>query len=170
MSETITTTATGAKSSVEPDYTFLPTAGLLKAIERFESGMPKYGRDNWRKGLNDPTYLQGRLAHAIGHLFLLRDALEKLERKESLSPKELDDHIGAVLWFGMFAACHHSIQVLDTERAVQAESRRPRSPRTATGPLRMNLAGIGPHAFEPNESNQLLCAHCGECWENHVTR
>lgn len=166
MSDQITKSANGAKSSVEPDYTMLPTAGLLKAVQRFELGLGKYARDNWRAGLNDPVYLRERLAHAMGHLFLLRDALEKLDRKESLTQKELDDHVGAVLWFGMFAACHHQVQVLDTERAVQTVSRGQRT-ATGTGSLIYSVPDI-PHPFQSDERHPLSCVHCGGCFESHI--
>jgi hypothetical protein len=103
-------------------------------------------------------------------MFLLRDALEKLERNESLTAKELDDHVGAILWFGFFAACHHQVQVLDTERAVQDVSRHQRTQRSTTvkyehgaepEPVSTSLVVNPQHEFVRHDSGEecLLCGY-----------
>lgn len=71
----------------------------IEAIGRiFEEGRVKYGRDNWKKGLNNPTYQEERLNHAIVHLFKYANG------------DTSEDHLAKVAWFCVTQLHFDSIQ------------------------------------------------------------
>lgn len=55
----------------------------------FKEGEPKYGRDNWLKGVNDKTYQEQRAEHALRHLMLWMQG----DRSEN--------HLAKVGWFAV---------------------------------------------------------------------
>lgn len=92
------THTSGATSSACHDYAQIPISALDALAARFEYGEKKHGRDNWRKGLHDKTYVVERLNHVIRHAKLLADKLMGLAQWDE------DDDAGAILWGGAFAA------------------------------------------------------------------
>lgn len=65
----------------------IPYLGLEAVSRVFAEGQKKYGRDNWKKGVNDPFYQTERLNHAIRHLMLWANG----DRSE--------EHLAKVAWF-----------------------------------------------------------------------
>lgn len=55
-------------SSPVIQYDLVPPILLEQVAKRFELGLERYGRDNWRTGLSDPEFLQNRANHALAHL------------------------------------------------------------------------------------------------------
>lgn len=112
MSDTIVTPS-GAKTSAAPRFDLIPHESLVRLARRYEKGLARYGRDNWRKGINDREYVLERLAHAVGHLYALMDQVEG-----RLSWTD-DDHAAALMWCGAFA-CEASKVLQEEEQAAQA--------------------------------------------------
>lgn len=76
-------------SGNHPPYHLIPLSLFIRTARRFEKGLKKYPRHNWKKGLKDKEYILDRLNHALEHLIL---AMESIENSEI----ELDDNLGAV--------------------------------------------------------------------------
>ena len=87
----------GATASECPDFAQIPLGALMALARRYELGEKKHGRDNWRKGLADKSYVIARLNHTIYHCLKL---VEKIEGKR---PLDSDDDAGAIMWGGAFA-------------------------------------------------------------------
>lgn len=67
----------GATSSGKlPPYDLIPETFLTRTAERFELGAVKYGRFNYRKGLQDKEFIMDRLNHAFLHLKRAMDLIE----------------------------------------------------------------------------------------------
>lgn len=66
--------------------TLIPLHSLFRLGKIFVEGL-RYGKDNWKKGVNDPEYQEERLEHAMRHLFLWKEG----DRSE--------DHLAKVMWF-----------------------------------------------------------------------
>jgi hypothetical protein len=94
-----TQSKSGAKSSLAPRFDLLPRRALERVAARYEKGLPRYGRNNWRKGLTDKDYIVERIAHVIGHCYKL---IEKLESPVVLKHLNADDDAGAIGWGGLF--------------------------------------------------------------------
>ena len=65
----------------------IPYHSLEEIAKIFAEGQIKYGRDNWKKGTNDPDYQLERLNHAIRHLLLYS------------SGDRTEQHLAKVAWF-----------------------------------------------------------------------
>ena len=89
----------GAKSSLSPRFDLLPRRALERVAARYEKGLERYGKDNWRKGLTDRKYIVERIAHIIGHCYKL---IDKLENRENFSWPHSDDDASAIGWGGLF--------------------------------------------------------------------
>lgn len=62
------TFTSGAKSTVvKPRYDLIPLRGLELVAERFEYGAGRHGERNYRKGGDDPVFVQDRINHLIEH-------------------------------------------------------------------------------------------------------
>src|SRR5688572_28864882 len=59
----------GSTSSYCPDFAQIPLDALISLAKRYELGEKKHGRDNWRKGLTDKSYVVERLNHVIRHAY-----------------------------------------------------------------------------------------------------
>lgn len=66
--------------------TMIPFHSLYRLGQIFREGL-RYGKDNWKKGVNDKEYQEERLEHALNHLFLWKEG----DRSE--------DHLAKVMWF-----------------------------------------------------------------------
>lgn len=86
----------GAKTSEVPRLDLIPYAALVSLARRYEKGIVRYGRDNWRKGLSDRDYVLERAAHVLNHTAIL------IEKLQGLRPDDGDDDAGAILWGGAF--------------------------------------------------------------------
>lgn len=64
----------------------IPMYSLLNLGKIFIEGL-RYGRDNWKKGVNDKEYQEERLEHAFNHLIKYKEG----DRSE--------DHLAKVMWF-----------------------------------------------------------------------
>ena len=56
--------------TVSPGIDQIPFEGIEAIGEIFAEGEPKYGRDNWKRGVDDTDYDQERCRHAMRHLWL----------------------------------------------------------------------------------------------------
>jgi hypothetical protein len=65
----------------------IPYSSLKAISDIFKEGEKKYGKDNWKKGVNDKDYQIERWNHAVNHLMLFKegDTSEK--------------HLAKVAWF-----------------------------------------------------------------------
>jgi hypothetical protein len=50
------------------NYTQIPPHYIRALSSIFAEGAEKYGKDNWKRGLNDPEWIEERINHAIDHL------------------------------------------------------------------------------------------------------
>ena len=66
---------------------FIPREALNRLGAIFLEGIPKYGENNWKKGVFDKTYQNERLEHALDHLYRWIEG----DREE--------DHLAKVMWF-----------------------------------------------------------------------
>ena len=64
----------------------IPFHSILRLGAIFIEGL-RYGRDNWKKGVNDKEYQEERLEHAMVHLIKWKEG----DRTE--------DHLAKVMWF-----------------------------------------------------------------------
>lgn len=110
----------GATSSHCPRYDYIPLSALNSLAERYELGVEKHGKDNWRRGIPDVDYCLERLNHVIRHAITLQ---LKLQGKMSWDG---DDDAGAILWGGAFATEatiyhkreQHNLKKIDEERQL----------------------------------------------------
>lgn len=81
MSEqTIWKSESGAASSDrKPEYRLVPFSLIRRVGQRMTGGARKYGEWNWQKGVDDRTFMMDRANHAVEHLYL---AIDKLQRGE----------------------------------------------------------------------------------------
>ena len=98
MGDVITTSACGAKSSPVPRLDLIPYRALVSMAARFEKGLQRYDRNNWRKGTGNLEYVLERLAHLQAHAAILSEKLQ------GIRPDDGDDDVGAILWAGAFLA------------------------------------------------------------------
>ncbi len=62
----------GAKSSEEaPRYDLLEPAFLALVAQRMAQGAATHGARNYRKGMDDPAFIQDRINHLVGHVVKL---------------------------------------------------------------------------------------------------
>lgn len=66
--------------------TMIPFHSLYRIGKIFIEGL-RYGKDNWKNGVNNSNYQEERLEHAMNHLFLWKEG----DRTE--------DHLAKVAWF-----------------------------------------------------------------------
>ena len=66
--------------------TMIPFYSILRIGAIFVEGL-RYGKDNWKKGVNDKEYQEERLEHAMLHLIKWKEG----DRTE--------DHLAKVAWF-----------------------------------------------------------------------
>jgi hypothetical protein len=66
--------------------TMVPMYSVLEIGSIFVEGL-RYGRDNWKQGVNDPEFQEERLEHAILHLIKWKEG----DRSEK--------HLAKVAWF-----------------------------------------------------------------------
>ena len=66
--------------------TMIPMYSVLEIGKMFVEGL-RYGKDNWKKGVNDPEFQEERLEHAILHLIKWKEG----DRSEA--------HLAKVAWF-----------------------------------------------------------------------
>lgn len=66
--------------------TMVPMYSVMEIGKIFVEGL-RYGKDNWKNGVNDPDYQEERLEHAILHLMKWKEG----DRSES--------HLAKVAWF-----------------------------------------------------------------------
>jgi hypothetical protein len=64
----------------------IPFYSIIRLGSIFVEGL-RYGRDNWKKGVNDKEYQEERLEHAMVHLIKWKEG----DRTE--------DHLAKVAWF-----------------------------------------------------------------------
>lgn len=97
------TSKSGAKSSEKmPAYLLIPWRPISERVaRRFELGESKYGRDNWRKGLDDRAWIEDRANHAMEHLMKVLDKIRRGVRTD-----EGDDDLAGVAW-AMFVIAEH---------------------------------------------------------------
>ncbi len=114
MSEDTNTHACGAKTSACPRLDLIPYESLLRQAARFEVGLSRYGKGNWRKGLADNDYVAERIAHLINH------AARFLAKMEGRMPEDGEDDAGAILWAGAFLACRTTCACSVTISPAQA--------------------------------------------------
>lgn len=76
-----------AKSDkLETGLSMVPYHSVMRLGKIFVEGL-RYGRDNWKQGVNDEEYQRERLEHALRHLMLWTNG----DRTE--------DHLAKVMWF-----------------------------------------------------------------------
>jgi hypothetical protein len=73
--------------------TEIPHSALVRLGLVFREGAEKYGRGNWRLGVNNKAFQIERLNHAIDHLYKYAHSVET---GETLSN---EDHLAKVIWF-----------------------------------------------------------------------
>lgn len=64
----------------------IPFQSIYRIGAIFVEGL-RYGKDNWKKGVNDKEYQEERLEHALNHLFLYKEG------------NTSEDHLAKVAWF-----------------------------------------------------------------------
>ena len=77
---------TAATDKVGTGLVMIPFYSILRIGAIFIEGL-RYGRDNWKKGVNDKPYQEERLEHALLHLIKWKEG----DRTE--------DHLAKVAWF-----------------------------------------------------------------------
>lgn len=115
----------GATSSERaPMFTLLPLRALIEVTRRFEAGVPKHGRQNWRKGIHDPDWIEDRWNHAITHL------LTAWGKREGFIPPGKDsilDDLAAVGW-GALALLEAELAARDAVAAPVPTPAEPEKP------------------------------------------
>jgi len=86
ITKTIPTPIKAATDKVDTGLILIPLYSLLNLGAVFIEGL-RYGRDNWRKGVNDKEYQEERLEHALLHLIKYKEG----DRSE--------EHLAKVMWF-----------------------------------------------------------------------
>lgn len=79
----------------------IPVHSLQEIGRIFEEGAAKYGRDNWKKGVNDKEYQEERLEHAITHL--LRYA----------NGDTSENHLAKVAWYCVTQLEHTRLEIAE---------------------------------------------------------
>lgn len=81
--------------------TEIPYEALKRVGKVFKEGL-KYGKGNWRKGVNDKKFQLERANHALKHLLIY---IHELETGEYLYPSnevmKREDDLAKVMWFCM---------------------------------------------------------------------
>jgi hypothetical protein len=113
VSDQTTTHECGAKTSACPRLDLIPYEANVRMAERFEVGLKRYGRDNWRKGLTDEDYVAERIAHMMNH------GARFLAKMQGRMPDDGEDDAGAILWAGAFLAARTTCQCGATIRPIQ---------------------------------------------------
>ena len=96
-----------ASSSPCPPFHLIPTIGLQKLAERFQSGVDRKGDKAWnavsanQAVLEDKAFAIERISHVIDHAMKLRDKLQT----DDLCGLAEDDDAGAIAWAGTFLCC-----------------------------------------------------------------
>ena len=75
-----------ATDKVGTGLVLIPFYSILRLGSIFIEGL-RYGRDNWKKGVNDKAYQEERLEHAMLHLIKWKEG----DRTE--------EHLAKVAWF-----------------------------------------------------------------------
>lgn len=85
----------------EFSLTQIPVSSLLRLGAIFKEGEVKYGKDNWKKGVNDKEYQLERLNHALKHLLLYSHYLETGEYLDEVIDDKgrREDDLAKVMWF-----------------------------------------------------------------------
>lgn len=86
---------------VSTGLALIPWYSILAIGKIFVEGL-RYGKDNWKKGVNDKDYQEERLEHALTHIALWKEG----DRSE--------EHLAKVAWF--------CITQLELERLERVES------------------------------------------------
>lgn len=102
-------TPKAASDKVGTGLVLIPLYSLLNLGKIFIEGL-RYGRDNWKKGVNDKEYQEERLEHAILHLIKYKEG----DRSE--------EHLAKVSWF--------CFTQLELERLENEASRSPHKENT----------------------------------------
>ena len=86
------------RSSLCPGFDHIPYAGIRRLALRYDLGAAKYVRDNWKKSLNDPKWVEQLRDHMADHMFKYFNHIE---------PD--DDHLAAIAWgaFALMEADNH---------------------------------------------------------------
>lgn len=71
---------------VNTGLVLIPFYSILRIGAIFVEGL-RYGRDNWKKGVNDKEYQEERLEHALLHLIKYKEG------------DTSEDHLSKVCWF-----------------------------------------------------------------------
>jgi hypothetical protein len=85
-SPTSTTSAKAVTDKCNTLISMIPVEGLERVGRVFVEGL-RYGKNNWKKGVNDPDWQEERLNHAIIHMMKWANG----NRQE--------DHLAKVAWF-----------------------------------------------------------------------
>lgn len=94
MDETVKAIEEKVKTDKEEfDLTQIPFGALKRIGGIFKEGEVKYGKGNWKLGINDLAYRLERANHAIKHLY--QYVAKMMEGKEN----EGEDDLGKVAWF-----------------------------------------------------------------------
>ena len=96
-------TEKAATDKVGTGLVLIPLYSLLALGKIFIEGL-RYGRDNWKKGVNDKEYQEERLEHALLHLIKYKEG----NRSEA--------HLAKVAWF-----CFTQLELERLERPVSLE-------------------------------------------------
>lgn len=86
QAESITTPEKAKSDKLGLGLVMIPFYSIYRIGKIFIEGL-RYGKDNWKKGMNDKEWQEERLEHAINHLFLYKEG----DRSE--------DHLAKVAWF-----------------------------------------------------------------------
>lgn len=113
MSEQTVEHNCGARTSACPRLDLIPYEANLRMAGRFEMGAKRYGRDNWRRGLQDEDYVAERIAHLMNH------AARFLAKMRGQIRDDGEDDAGAILWAGAFLAARTTCQCGTTIRPIQ---------------------------------------------------
>lgn len=75
-----------ASDKIGLGLSLIPYHSIIRLGKIFIEGL-RYGRDNWKKGVNDKEYQEERLEHTLRYIFLWKEG----DRSE--------DHLAKVMWF-----------------------------------------------------------------------
>lgn len=84
------------KTDIEPfALTQIPLSFLIALGKVFKEGELKYGKSNWKKGVNNKEYQLERANHALKHLLFYIYTLENNELYDGTN----EDNLTKVGWF-----------------------------------------------------------------------
>jgi hypothetical protein len=86
QAESITAPEKAKSDKLGLGLVMIPFYSIYRIGKIFIEGL-RYGRDNWKKGMNDKEWQEERLEHAINHLFLYKEG------------DQSEDHLAKVAWF-----------------------------------------------------------------------